>query len=158
MYQRVRISIMALVFIVLLLGIANAAQVTVVAPNNGENLFSGKVYDAVEISIDYNAVLYKPAKYRLSYWCKGAGDPRFIALNGSKIWRTMAVRYCSTFTGCYPTYLWEVPFVTRSAGDIRSCKVKVELYKSKDAVLPFATDQSDYFFFINPFVPINGPE
>ena len=47
MYQRVRISIMALFFIVLLLGIANAAQVTVVTPNNGENLVSGKVYDAL---------------------------------------------------------------------------------------------------------------
>jgi hypothetical protein len=141
---------MALFFIVLLLGVANAGPVAIVSPNGGEPLISGKVWN-VQISINYGEVLYKPAKYRLSYWCRGDD---FLNLDESKIWKTVGVRYCSTTTGCFPTYLWEVPSVQRSVGDIRKCKVKVQLFNANDEI--FAKDQSDAFFNINPYVPIDN--
>ena len=146
MYQRVKFSLMALFFIVLLLGIANAAPVTVVSPATGDELTSGKVWN-VKISIDYGALLYKPAKYRLSYWCRG-DDP------GD--WKTMTVRYCSTTTGCYPTYLWEVPCVQTVDLARRKCKVKAELYQTTDTFTPFAKDVSDLFKIL-PYEPIPIP-
>ena len=146
MYQKVKFSLMVLFFVVLLLGAANAGPVAVISPNGGEDLTSGQVWN-VQVSIDYESLWYKPAKYRLSYWCR---DPEV-----SKSWKMITDRYCSAL-GCPTSYLWEVPSVERyaDADDIRDCKVRVQLYNANGAAT--AKDVSDSLFKIHPYVPIDN--
>lgn len=143
MFKKAKILVFVPLIIFLFSGLVHASQVEVVQPNGGESLTSGQVY---EIIINIVDPLFKPAKYELYYSCTGAD----FKDDDGKIWKMIAMRSCSPVTGCYPTYLWEVPCLQRKVGDIRSCKIMVELIDANGKV--FARDKSDFPFTINPYV------
>lgn len=154
-----------LILVLLAAGSAHAVLwnlVRIAHPNGNETnpdsifvmpLYSGTVYPVRLQFCDTETTQHicptRIASYKLSYTCRGADfkDPD----TGERIWRTVAIRTCSLYDFCPTQYPWEVPFLQRKVGDIRSCRMKVEIFDVNGNSMD--DDISNQWFDIYPFVP-----
>jgi hypothetical protein len=111
-------------------------------------LYSGTVYP-VRLQFRYDSVPAPIASYKLSYTCRGDD---FKDSTGARIWKTITTRTCSLYDFCPTKYPWEVPFLQRKVGDIRSCMMKVEIFDVNGNSMD--QDTSNQWFDIYPFQPV----
>lgn len=153
------LTVVSIVILVLVTtGLAHAAWefVRIAHPNGTEKtgqfsmpLRSGTVYP---VRLQFrnttpagDTVPARIASYKLSYTCRGDGGK----------WTTITVRTCSLYGFCPTKYPWEVPYLERKAGDIRSCMMKVEIFDDMYGNGNMMDqDKSNQWFDIDPALPI----